>query len=96
MNQLAIDFSALTFVKTRARRNDIDTSKEAAKHAATRKADAERMAIAAAVKAAPAGLTAREVAWETSIDYIECQRRISECGLHKTTERRNGCAVWVA
>ncbi|MES1979577.1 MAG: hypothetical protein V4451_16165 [Pseudomonadota bacterium] len=96
MNQLAIDFAAPSFIHTRARRNDSDTSKEAAKHAATRKADQERLAIAAAVKAAPAGRTAREVAFVTEIDYIEVQRRISECGLIKTSVRREGCAVWAA
>ena len=96
MNQLAIDFSALTFVKTRARRNDSQTSKDAAKAAVSRKADQERAAITQCVKAAPGGRTAREVAFIEGIDYIEVQRRISECGLHKTTERRNGCAVWVA
>ena len=89
--QLAIDF-----VHTRARRTDCDTSKAAAKAAVTRKADSERMAIKAAVKAAPGGLTAREAAWAASIDYIACQRRIAECGMTKTDAMRDGCRVWVA
>lgn len=91
MNQLC-----MTFVETRARRNDCDTSKAAAKAAVTRKADSERVAIKAAVKAAPGGLTAREAAWAAGIDYIACQRRIAECGMRKTELRRDGCAVWVS
>ena len=98
--QLQIEFDRIfnkprRFSETRARTADGDTSKQAAKHAVTRKADSERLAITAAVKAAPGGLTAREVAAQTGIDYIECQRRLSECGLHKTSIRRDGCAVWV-
>lgn len=91
MNQLC-----MTFTETRSRTYDCDTSKTAAKAATTRKADSERIAIIQAVKAAPGGLTAREVASVTGIDYIECQRRLSECGLTKTDLRRDGCAVWRA
>jgi hypothetical protein len=86
----------LSFVQTRARSSDCDTSHEAAKAAVTRKADAERIAITAAVKAAPDGLTAREVAAFIDEDYITVQRRISECGLTKTDMRRDKCAVWMA
>ena len=88
--------TALTFTDTRSRLTDCDTSKEAAKAAVSRKADAERVAITKAVKTIKYGLTAREVAVWTGIDYIEVQRRISECGLLKTAARRDGCAVWVA
>ncbi|MES2950263.1 MAG: hypothetical protein V4858_17100 [Pseudomonadota bacterium] len=86
----------LSFVQTRSRSTDCDTSKAAAKAAVSRKADRERAAIAECVKAAPGGLTAREVANLTGLDYIEVQRRISECGLKKTDRRRDGCAVWSA
>lgn len=89
MNQLC-----MTFTDTRSRRHDSDTSKAAAKAAVSRKADRERAAITAAVKAAPGGLTAREVAAVTGIGYIECQRRLSECGLTKTAAVRDGCRVW--
>lgn len=91
MNQLC-----MTFTETRSHRNDGQTSREAAKAAVSRKAALERLAIAGAVCASPWGLTAREVALRTDLDYIEVQRRISECGLVKTDERRDGCAVWVA
>lgn len=91
MNQLC-----MTFVQTRARATDCDTSRQAAKAATTRKADSERIAIAAAVKAAPGGLTAREVANLTGLDYYSVQRRISETGLTKTDDRRDGGAVWSA
>lgn len=90
MNQLA-----MTFTETRSRRNDCDTSKAAAKAAVSRKAARERIAITAAVKAAPGGLTAREVDSITGIGWHEVSRRISECGLTKTDRRRDGCAVWI-
>lgn len=86
----------LSFVQTRARRSDPATSHEAAKAAVTRKADAERAAIRKCVNAAPDGLTAREVSLRIGVDYVETQRRISECGLVKTAARRGGCAVWMA
>lgn len=88
--------TALTFVDTRYRNTDSDTSKAAAKAAVSRKADRERAAITAAVKASPGGLTAREVAAQLGSTMVEVSRRISETGLVKTDERRDGCAVWVA
>lgn len=92
----ACDQIPISFVQTRARRTDGDTSREAAKHAVSCKADRERVSIGMAVRTSPAGLTAREAALQTGIDYIETQRRISECGLVKTDLRRDGCAVWKA
>jgi len=94
VNQLA-----LTFTQTRARRGDCDTSKAAAKHAASAKCAAERVAITKAVNAASDGLTAYEVAdllAMPGLDRFEASRRISECGLTKTDRRRDGCAVWAA
>lgn len=83
------------FVRTRARLTDGDTSHEAAKNAASHKAAAERRAIfACIVEHGPQ--TAMEVAHRTGIDYIEVQRRISECNLEKTDQRRDGRAVWAA
>lgn len=91
MNQLC-----MTFTETRSRRTDSDTSRDAAKAAVSRKADRERTAITQAVKTSPVGMTGREVADCLLMDYHTVQRRISECGLVKTDERRDGCAVWVA
>jgi len=88
--------TTLTFTDTRSRTTDCDTSHAAAKAAVSRKADAERQAIIAVVKAACTGLTAREVAERTGIEWHETSRRISECGLIKTALRRGGCAVWAA
>ena len=97
MHQLTnINQLAMNFVQTRYRKTDNDTSKAAANHAVSRKASAERVAITAAVKSAVTGLTGRQVAVVTGIDYIECQRRLSECGLTKTEAVRDGCRVWVA
>ena len=88
--------TAITFTDTRARRDDCDTSKAAAKAAVTRKAACERVSITSTVKAALRGLTGREVSLHTGIDYITVQRRISECGLVKTKAIRDGCRVWVS
>ena len=101
MSQLAIDFKAFGFIDTRSRRHDSQTSKDAAKAAVSRKADQERAAITAAVKAAPNGLTAYEVADLIGVDRQETSRRISECGLLRTKETRPNIgakpgAVWKA
>lgn len=86
----------LDYISTRFRKGDCDTSQKAAKAAVSQKSQSERVAIVAAVKASYLGLTGRQLAMVTGIDYIECQRRVSECGLVKTKLRRDGCAVWVA
>ena len=97
MHQLTnINQLAMNFVQTRARRNDSDTSKTAANHAVSGKADRERIAITKAVQSSCGGLTAREAATNTGIEYIAVQRRIAECGLTKTEAVRDGCRVWVA
>ena len=93
--QLSINFEPSSFVRSRSRRNDCDTSKTAAKAAVTGKASNERVAIVAAVKASYLGLTGRQVAMVTGIEYHECQRRLSECGLTKTKLVRDGGRVWV-
>lgn len=85
----------LAYVDTRARSTDGQTSHDAAKHALTRKAAAERIKIVSAIHL-HGPMTAREVAQMTGLDYIETQRRISECGLTKTDVRRAGCFVWSA
>lgn len=86
----------MTFVQTRSRSTDSDTSHAAAKASTSGKADGERAAITACVKVAPAGLTAREVCHQIGVDYITVQRRVSECGLFKSDLRRDGCAVWLS
>ena len=88
MNQIAISFA-----ETRARRTDGQTSRDAAKHAATQKAASTRRAIVEALTHSPK--TAREIATFTGIDYYEVQRRMSEtAGIEKTTEPRNGGYIW--
>lgn len=89
MNQIAIDF-----VSTRSRSTDCDTSRLAARNAATHKANSHRAAIALCLRA-HGPMTARQVALQTGIEYIECQRRISEVGgIEKMNEVRHGCRVW--
>jgi hypothetical protein len=85
----------LSFAQTRSRKLDCNTSKDAAKFATTGKAGAQRLAIAQAVKSSSNGLTAREIAALTGMDYIACQRRVAECGLTKTEQSRGGCMVWI-
>ena len=88
----------MNFVQTRARTTDSDTSHEAAKAAVSKKGDMERAAIRALMvkdsRSSLPGLTAKEISQCTGIEYVECQRRLSECGLTKTKDRRDGCAVW--
>jgi len=87
----------ISFTETRSRRNDGQTSRDAAKATVSRKADLERIAITAAVKAAPDGLTAPEMAEATGLGYFVVQRRKSECGLVETDEKRGGnFHVWRA
>lgn len=83
-----------SFTDTRSRSTDGQTSRDAAQHAASDKAARERRAIIQAVHLRP--MTAREVSRYMGIPYYDVQRRISECGLLKTDERRDGCAVWKA
>lgn len=93
MNQLAMNFDAPR-AHTRARRTDSDTSHQAAKFAATRKAEQERNDIYSAIQTF-GPQTAREVAKRIGLDYVETQRRISEVsGLTKTKEVRDSCRVW--
>jgi hypothetical protein len=88
----------LSFTETRAHRADPETSREAAKYAASGKATAERIAIREALeRVRPYGMTPKEIASETGIGYIEVQRRMSETGgIFRTTDRRDGCYVWHA
>jgi len=86
----------MNYVDTRARTTDGVTSKDAAKHAVTEKAATERRQIFWALRVI-GPMTAREIAANTGIDYIEVQRRISEVGfITKTADRRDGCFVWEA
>lgn len=86
---------AISFVETRCRRADPETSRNAAKAAGREKACNERIQIRQALTQQP--MTAREIAATTGLDYIEVQRRISEvAGIEKTDEKRDGCMVWRA
>lgn len=83
-------------ITTRARRTDPETSHVAARFATSQKAASERLSIFLAV-CNKGPMTAREIAHETGLDYIEVQRRISEViGLQKTNVVRDGCRVWEA
>lgn len=98
MNTLHAGMLSIDFVRTRARRNDPDTSKAAARHAASTKMALERAAILAAVKAAPDGLTGREMSEVTGIEYYEAQKRKSEvAGIYESNSPpRGGQKVWRA
>lgn len=93
MNQLCLTLEPPK-AHTRARRTDSDTSHQAAKFAASCKAEAERASIFCAIRD-HGPQTAREVAKRIGLDYVETQRRISEvAGLTKTKDTRDGCKVW--
>ena len=82
-----------SFTETRSRRNDPETSKDAAKHATSAKAAQERIAIFQSLQRGPK--TARQISADTGIDYIEVQRRKGEvAGIAPTGQRMDGCAVW--
>jgi len=86
----------LDFVGTRSRTADPDTSREAAKHAASGKSAAERLAIRSVLKAV-GPLNARQIAEMACLDYHTTQRRISEtAGIERTDARHDGCVVWRA
>ena len=85
-----------SFVDTRSRTTDGDTSRIAAAFAVTDKANRERADILRCL-CLHGPQTARQVALKTGIEYYECQRRISEVGgIEKTDEVRDGCRVWKA
>lgn len=85
----------VSFTTTRARNNDPQTSKDAAKHAVSAKAAQERIAIFQSLQRGPK--TARQIAEDTGIDYYDIQRRISEtAGIYKSDKKLDGCFVWGA
>lgn len=85
------------FSATRARTDDPETSKVAARASVSTKAQVQRVAIRDCIASNPGGLTAREVALHTGIDYYDVQRRLCEVsGIKKTLKRRDGCVVWEA
>ena len=85
----------ITFIDTRSRRTDGDTSRQAAKHAASGIAAAERRAIVRALQ--DHSMTAKELAEYTGINYWEVSRRLSECaGIVKTSAVRDKSRVWMA
>lgn len=86
----------MTLATTRARTGDPQTSKDAARAAATHAACQTRIAIRRAIDD-HGPQTAREIAARIGVDYYEVQRRISEVGfIEKTAEQRGGCLVWKA
>jgi hypothetical protein len=83
----------ISFTETRARSDDPQTSKDAAKHASSAKAAQERIAIFQSLQRGPKN--ARQIAADTGIDYIVVQRRKGEvAGIEPTGQRLDGCAVW--
>ena len=84
-----------SFVDTRSHAGDPQTSRDAAFNAVTAKADSVRKIIYQAVKAS-AGMTAREIAAQTGIDFVAINRRMSEVGgIKRNGIKRDGCAAWV-
>lgn len=75
--QLAMTFSPEAMA--RSRHSDPETSKLAARHhEASGVAHERRLAIRRALEAASRPLTPAEIAERAGLDYVECQRRMSE------------------
>lgn len=85
-------------ITTRYRRTDPQTSREAAKNAASGKAEIQRRAIhTLLLMFGPK--TAKELSYVShyveSMSFTELSRRISECeGIERTGVRRDGSAEW--
>ena len=97
----------LSFTDTRARSEDPDTSKQAARTAATLKSQLTRALLSQTIRKHDThhddggyviGWTAKELAWHLEIDLADCYRRLPECGGIKKSQnlRRDGCVVWIA
>jgi hypothetical protein len=85
----------LAFTYTRARSTDPQTSRAAAKNAASGKAAKLRAEIQRILKVVGRPLTAREIADIADEDYYDVQRRLSEtANIRKTGEVRDGAMVW--
>jgi hypothetical protein len=88
--------AVLSFIDTRSHRGDPQTSRDAAKHAASTKAQEERIAIRQClVQHGP--LTPRRISELTRIDYHEVHRRMGEtAGIERTGERDGKQSIWRA
>ena len=85
-------WACIGFTATRARRNDPQTSKDAAANAATSRAPKQRIAIREALQT-QGPMTCKQLAAVTGIDYIKIGKRASECGLVDTGKVLDGCRV---
>lgn len=83
-----------SFVSTRHRCTDVDTSRTAAQTAASQAASERRLRIRKAL--ADGGcMTYKEIAKYTGIDGTEVARRLSEIGgIERMEESRDGCRLW--
>ena len=85
-----------SFVQTRARTSDEQTSHIAASNAIGLKAAYERLQIRKAIVGS-SGLTGKEVASKLGMPFVVVSRRISEVhGIKRNGERRDNSSVWVA
>lgn len=83
-----------SFVSTRHRSADIDTSRLAAQSAASQTASERRLRIRKAL-AEGGCMTYKEIAKYTGIDGIEVARRLSEIGgIERMEESRDNCRLW--
>jgi hypothetical protein len=99
----------MNFTDTRSRTNDPDTSKEAAKNAATLRTMLLRSLLAQTIRKHDThnnvpngshviGWTAKELSASLCIDLPSVYRRLPECGGIKKSKnlRRQGCVVWIS
>jgi hypothetical protein len=101
--QLSIDYDAVracrstpSFAETRARRSDPETSKQAAKYAASGKCAEQRIAIRQAL-VTHGPMDPRQIEAVTGIEYHAVHKRMSEiAGIEPTGEEIEKRRIWRA
>jgi len=80
------------FAHLRTRTTDPATSRRAARRAAGAASD-HRSRILDAIRATP-GMTPREIAGKTGLDFYQVSRRLSEIPEIEPRGERDGCRIW--
>lgn len=100
--------TALNFAAPLSRRNDPQTSKDAAERAKKRMCGDEAICFAVIAESGERGATAKDIARNSVIDDVQANRRLSAMGERgliyrrlvdnprnaRDFEKRYGCAIW--
>ena len=86
----------MSFADSRARQDDVQTSKHAAVFSVGSTACSQRAKILEALRNV-GPMKARELSKRLGIDFVAVNRRMSEiAGISRTGEKRDGCCEWAA